>query len=142
MRAATLLLIGLATAGAGEPMEQAPRHAYSLVIATWPTDLPRPPCEGEVVCDVVVTKVRFADLTTVAGPRVPEALTLHLGWHGAPPPGQRFLAAVWLAKGQWRAHWVGDFGAEDCVSADTLSEYRIALPPQARRKGDEICFRP
>jgi hypothetical protein len=142
MRAATLLLIGLATAAIGAPFEQAPRHAYSLIVAAWPTDLPRSPCEGEVICDAMVAKVRLAHVTTVAGPHVPQAVTLHLGWHGAPPPGQRFMVAVWQEKGRWLAHWVADLDADDCVPANTLSEYPIPLSPRAHRKGDEICFGP
>jgi hypothetical protein len=140
MRAAALLLFGLAATASGEPSDEPPRHAYSLIVAIWPVDMPTPPCAGEVICDVMVGKVQFPHVTTLAGPRVPEPLTLYLGWHGMLPRGERFSAAVWREKGVWHAHWVPDFRPDNCVSADTLSDYRIRVPREAYRKGTAICF--
>ena len=141
MHAAALLLMGLASAGAVTPREAAPRHTYSLIAATWPSDVVEPPCDPGTFCDVFVTNVRFAGVETLAGPKVPQSLILFLGWHGMLPPGQHFLAAAWREKGRWRAQWAGDFDPHNCVSADTLSFYRIPVPLGAVTKEDRVCFR-
>jgi hypothetical protein len=139
-RAAALVLVGLATAGAVTPPEQAPRHRYSLIAATWPSGVVEPPCDPGMMCDVFVTNVPFADVETLAGPPVPRAAIFFLGWHGMLPPGEHFLAAAWREKGRWRAQRAGDFDQNNCVSADTLSYYRIPVPPRTSKKDDRICF--
>jgi hypothetical protein len=135
------LLIALTAAGAGAPAEHAPRHTYSLISASWPDDEVEPPCGPGVICDIFVTKVAFAGVATVAGPRIPQSLTLFLGWHGMLPPREHFLAAAWWEKGRWHARWEGDFDEEGCVSTETFSYYRISVPSEGYRKDDRICFR-
>ncbi|HEX4736390.1 MAG TPA: hypothetical protein VH331_02390 [Allosphingosinicella sp.] len=140
MRAAALLLTGLAAMGPAAA-ENTSRHTYSLIAATWPSDMAELPCDKEAICDVFVTKVRLREVTTLAGPLVPQPVTLFPGWHGMPAPGRHFLAATWQEKGQWHAHWLGTFDPDGCVPANLLSEYHIAAPRQVLRKDDRICFR-
>jgi hypothetical protein len=138
-----LLLAALAVLGLAESSGRAaPQRPISLVAASWPTDLPAPPCEGEVICDVMVSRAYLLNVTTLAGPRVPREVTARAGWHGMPPPGSRLLAALWKKNGQWHASWISEIrpGSDECVPDDLLREYAVPVPSRAYRKGEEICL--
>lgn len=76
-RRALLALALLALAGAGHAWQ--PRGPHSLVVARWVSDSHvEMPCPEPAICAGEIVDAAFAEVRTLAGPRVPARLTVRL----------------------------------------------------------------
>ena len=146
----------VALAAAGVTYAQTARTSpVSLILVEQRLDLQilgQPPCPndtppGEQCISLnVIADVRVI-ARTLAGPNVPRPLVTRFEFHALPARNYRQILLVRRSDSEparFDALLVGHarLGRDICVDRAMLSENGVALPREARGRGEQVCFPP
>ncbi len=145
IRATLALLILVAAPAAAQP---AGRQAHSIISATWVSSrhVDYPDCPEPAICAGEIADVRFSEVETLAGRRVPEALTVRLQsllGQGVGDNRRAVLVVRWDGDGRpWAGRWLGSAlpNEETCIRSGWFSMLGLRPPRHSRARGDETCF--
>jgi hypothetical protein len=102
-----------------------------------------PPCPDDWICLDWIYDFRI-DATTLSGRRVPSPITARMTVHG--PPRSEYQIVLLVRREGRGQPWSGTPltlarpGEEACVGKAVLGDAGLRPPPNAYRRGDEVCF--
>lgn len=145
----SLLAAALSIGGCAGPQIVERERGASLVAAYWRHYSARADdeCPPEHICLSFPADVPLRGVRTLAGPSVPERVTVHLWVHSDPRPDVLHLMILnppTASRPYWRAVHAGEVGRpgeEVCVATDLLRREGVNLPPAGTVRDAQTCFR-
>lgn len=129
------------------PSSAAAGNPVSLIAARWrrETIVGSPLCPPEHICSNVIADVRLMHVRTLAGPRVPSALTARFEYHARIANAANVILVVRQSladPGRFDAVWAGAALRFEpvCVDPQILTHHSIPLPRRVYVRDTELCF--